>query len=65
LAVLAAVIAKLVLAPPGALASVPLALRLAAIACGFLAFLAVRRSVFAGLFAGTDGRRIFLRRLTG
>ena len=51
-AVLAAVIAKLVLVPLGALASVPLAVRLAAITCGFVAFLAVRRSVFAGLVAG-------------
>lgn len=51
-AVLAAVIAKLILMPPGALAAVPLAVRLAAIACGFLAFLVVRRSVFAGLLVG-------------
>ena len=45
-------IAKLTLVPPGALAAVPLTVRLAAIAIGFLAFLAVRRSVFAGLIAG-------------
>jgi hypothetical protein len=52
-AVLAAVIAKLTLVPPGALATaVPLAVRLAAIACGFIVFLIVRRSVFAGLVAG-------------
>ena len=52
-AVLAAVIAKLTLVPPGALATaVPLAVRLAAIGCGFLTFLIVRRSVFAGLLAG-------------
>ena len=51
-AILAAVIAKLTLAPPGALATVPLTVRLAAIACGFLAFLLLRRSVFAGLVAG-------------
>lgn len=51
-AVLAAVIAKLTLVPPGALAAVPLEVRLAAIACGFLAFLVIRRSVFAGLLAG-------------
>jgi branched-subunit amino acid transport protein AzlD len=52
-AVLAAVIAKLTLAPPGALATAaPLAVRLAAIACGFITFLIVRRSVFAGLVAG-------------
>jgi len=51
-AVLAAVIAKLTLVPPGALAVLPLAVRLAAITIGFLAFLAVKRSVFAGLLAG-------------
>jgi len=51
-AVLAAVIAKLTLAPPGALAVLPLAVRLAAITIGFLVFLVVRRSLFAGLLAG-------------
>ena len=52
IAVLAAVIAKIVLVPPGALADLPLAVRLAAIASGFLGFLLVRRSVFAGLVVG-------------
>lgn len=52
IAVLAAVIAKLTLLPPGSLAAIPLAVRLSAMACGFLAFLAVRQSVFAGLLAG-------------
>ena len=51
-AVLAGVIAKIVLFPPGALAEVPLAIRLGAIACGLIAFLIVRRSVFAGVVAG-------------
>src|SRR5215510_14019905 len=51
-AVLAGVIAKIVLFPPGALASVPSAIRLGAIACGFAAFLLVRRSVFAGVLVG-------------
>jgi hypothetical protein len=51
-AILAAVIAKLTLVSPGALATVPLTVRLAAIACGFLAFLLLRRSVFAGLLIG-------------
>jgi len=51
-AVLAGVIAKLVMLPPGALADVPLAVRLTAIAAGFLAFLLVRRSVFAGVAVG-------------
>jgi branched-subunit amino acid transport protein AzlD len=51
-AVLAGVIAKLVLYPPGALASVSLALRLGAIGCGFAAFLLVRRSVLVGVLVG-------------
>jgi Branched-chain amino acid transport protein (AzlD) len=51
-AVLAGVVAKLLLFPPGALAAVPLAVRLVAIACGLGAFLVVRRSVFAGVLAG-------------
>jgi hypothetical protein len=51
-AVLAAVIAKLTFAPPGALAVAPLAVRLVALGGGFLTFLIVRRSVFAGLVVG-------------
>jgi len=51
-AVLAGVIAKILLFPPGALAGVPPIVRLGAIACGFVAFLLVRRSVFAGVAAG-------------
>ncbi len=51
-AVLAGVISQLVLVPPGALAGVPIGARLAAVVIGFLAFLAVRRSVFAGVLAG-------------
>ncbi len=51
-AVLAGVIAKLIIFPPGALADVPLVVRLAAIVCGFVAFLLVRRSIFAGVAAG-------------
>jgi len=51
-AILAGVIAQLVLTPPGALASLPLWIRLAAIATGFAVFLAVRRSVFLGVLCG-------------
>jgi hypothetical protein len=51
-AVLAGVIARLLLIPPGALASVPAAVRVTAVLVGFLAFLAIRRSVFAGVAAG-------------
>jgi Branched-chain amino acid transport protein (AzlD) len=50
-AVLAGVIAKIILFPPGALANVPLMIRLAAIGCGLVAFLLVRRSVAAGVVA--------------
>ncbi len=52
IAVLAGVIAKIIVLPPGTLAGVPLGIRLVAIACGFVAFLVVRRSVFAGVVAG-------------
>ena len=51
-AILAGVIAKLTLFPPGALAEVPLTARLAAVAIGFAAFLALRRSVLAGVVVG-------------
>lgn len=51
-AVLAGVIAQLIFEPPGALASVPLALRLTAIAAGFAAFVAIRQSVFVGVLVG-------------
>lgn len=51
-AILAGVIAKITLFPPAALASVPLSVRVTAIACGFAVFLLVRRSVFAGVAAG-------------
>ena len=49
---LAGVIAKIILFPPGVLADVGLAIRLSAIAAGFAAFLLVRRSVFVGVVAG-------------
>jgi hypothetical protein len=51
-AVLAGVIARLILFAPGALALVPLPMRIGAAAIGFLAFLAVRRSILAGVVAG-------------
>ena len=51
-AVLAGVIAKIILFAPGALADVPLVIRLGAIAYGFAVFLLVRRSVFAGVLVG-------------
>jgi Branched-chain amino acid transport protein (AzlD) len=51
-AVLAGVIAKILFFPPGSLATMPLSVRVSAIVCGFLAFLLVKRSVFAGLAVG-------------
>lgn len=51
-ALLAAVVARLVFAPTGALLAVPLAVRLVALAGGVAVFLVARRSVFAGVLAG-------------
>lgn len=51
-AIIAGVIAKLILFSSGALAGIPLTVRVTAAVCGFLAFLAVKRSVFAGVAAG-------------
>ncbi|HEY1474366.1 MAG TPA: AzlD domain-containing protein [Pseudolabrys sp.] len=51
-AILAGVIAKLILFAAGALAGIPLSVRVTAAVCGFLVFLAVKRSVFAGVLAG-------------
>jgi hypothetical protein len=51
-AVLAAVIAKLTIFSPGALASIPLAIRLFAVASGLAGYFLIRRSVFAGVVTG-------------
>lgn len=51
-AVLAAVIAKLTIFAPGALAEIPLGIRLVAVAFGFAAFVLFRRSVLAGVVTG-------------
>ncbi|MBI1201381.1 MAG: AzlD domain-containing protein [Rhodopseudomonas sp.] len=51
-AILAGVIAKLIVFSPGALANIPLGVRVGAVVCGFVAFLAIRRSVFAGVVVG-------------
>jgi hypothetical protein len=51
-AVLGGVIARIVLLPPGALASVPMPVRLGALAAGFVGYLLVRRSRFAGILIG-------------
>jgi branched-subunit amino acid transport protein len=51
-AILAGVIAQILVQPPGALASVPGFLRYGALAAGFVAFMATRRSIFAGVVCG-------------
>jgi branched-subunit amino acid transport protein AzlD len=51
-AILAAVIAKLILFPSGTLDNIPLAVRIAAAACGFAAFICIKRSVFAAVLIG-------------
>ena len=51
-AILAGVIAKLTVFAPGVLATVPTSVRVAAVLIGFLGFLAIRRSVFAGVIVG-------------
>jgi hypothetical protein len=51
-AMLAGVLAQLVLASSGGLATIPLAVRIGAACIGFVAFLIARRSVFVGVAAG-------------
>jgi hypothetical protein len=51
-AMLAGVLAQLILASSGALAAIPLTVRIGAACVGFAAFMMVRRSVFVGVLAG-------------
>ena len=51
-ATLAAVIAKLTIFSPGALATIPLAIRLVAVVSGLAGYYVIRRSVFAGVITG-------------
>jgi branched-subunit amino acid transport protein len=51
-AILAGVIAQILVFPPGALASVPAFLRYGAVAAGFAAFLAGRKSILIGVVCG-------------
>jgi hypothetical protein len=51
-AILAGVIAQLIATSSGALATIPLSVRIAAVAAGFVAFIAIRRSVLAGVAVG-------------
>ncbi len=51
-AILTGVVARLIVFAPSDLATVPLLIRAGAAVCGFAAFLAIRRSVFAGVVTG-------------
>ena len=51
-AILAGVIAQILVQPPGALASVPDALRYGAVVAGFAVFALTKRSIFAGVAFG-------------
>jgi hypothetical protein len=51
-AILAGVVAQLILLSSGALASIPLSIRIGAAVAGFIVFLLARGSVFAGVLAG-------------
>jgi hypothetical protein len=51
-AMLAGVLAQLVLATSGGLATIPLAVRVGALGLGFGAFLVARQSVFVGVLVG-------------
>ncbi len=51
-AILAGVMAQLIMTTSGALAAIPLFVRIGAAALGFAAFLLARRSVFVGVLVG-------------
>lgn len=51
-AILAGVVAKLIFFPSGALAAIPLEVRVGSALGGFLAFIAIRRSMLAGVLVG-------------
>jgi hypothetical protein len=51
-AILAGVMAQLISTTSGALATTPLSVRIAATVAGLLAFLLLRRSIFAGVVVG-------------
>ncbi len=51
-AILAGVIAKLILFSSGELSNIPVAVRGGAALCAFLAYVSMKRSVFAGVIAG-------------
>ena len=51
-AILAGVIAKLILFSSGELANIPIGVRGGATLCAFIAYVAMKRSVFAGVIVG-------------
>ena len=54
-AILTGVVAKIIVFAPGALAAVPLSVRLTAAGAGMAAFFVLKRSVLAGVIVGTLG----------
>ena len=52
-AILTGVVGKITIFAPGALATVPVTVRIGAAALGVVAFLLIRRSVFAGVVTAT------------
>ena len=54
-AILTGVVAKIIVFAPGALAAVPLSVRLTAAAAGMAAFFLLKCSVLAGVIVGTSG----------
>lgn len=52
LAIMSAVIGQLLIAPPGALADVPITVRFGAVIAGLFVFLAVRRSMLLAVIVG-------------
>jgi hypothetical protein len=51
-AILAGVIAKLILFSTGELSGIPIQIRISAAVCAFIAYVVLKRSVFAGVAAG-------------
>ena len=51
-AILAGVIAKLILFSTGELAGIPMQIRVSAAVCAFIAYVVLKRSVFAGVASG-------------
>lgn len=51
-AIIAGVVAQIAIAPPGHLAAIPVVWRLVALASGYVGYLAIRKSLLAGVVVG-------------